>query len=233
MKFNVENEPANENAPPTMEYRLRELLANLEQRTDRLERLHGREGPRRWMAPVLGAGALVLLITLATRSGNVVRIGSVASSLEAGAFLLKDAEGVQRAVLGLGDDGGASLTLSDANGLARLRLSVLPDGSPGVSLLDTGGETRAILGLLADGTTTLVFADGGSVPRGIFALTPDGAARVIFNDRVGRTRTAVGVDKEGEPEVSTIGVARTQADARSEPGDSSGAGDSKRGGSGF
>lgn len=230
MKSNIESEPAN--APPTMEYRIRELRANLEQRIDRLERTHGRETPGGWIGPVLGAAALVLLITFATRPRDVVRIGSVASSLEAGAFLLRDEDGVQRAALGLRDDGGATLTLSDGNGLARLRLAVLPDGSPGVSLLDTDGETRAILGLLADGTTTLVFADGGSVARGIFALTPDGAARVIFNDRDGRTRTAVGVDPQGQPEVSTIDVAGVQAGARSNSTDPSGSGDSERGGGG-
>lgn len=232
MRFLLENEPENENAPPTMEYRFRELRANLEQRLERLEREQGRAGPRRWIGPVLGAVVLVMFITLATRTRDVVRIGSVASSLEAKAFLLKDDEGVQRAALGLRDDGGARLTLSDGNGIARLRLAVLPDGSPGVSLLDTDGETRAILGLLADGTTTLVFADGGSVARGIFALTPDGAARMIFNDQDGRTRTAVGVDTQGEPEVSTIDVAEVQAEARSDSGDTSGSSDSNRGGGG-
>jgi len=230
MKFHLEDERGSENAAPTMEYRLREQLADLEQRLDRLERVPGGGDPRRWIVPVLGAGALILLVALATRSGNYVRIGSVAPSLEAGAFVLKDEEGVQRASLTLLDDGGASLTLSDGNGLARLRLAVLPDGSPGVSLLDTDGETRAILGLLADGTTTLVFADGGSVPRGIFGLTPDGAARILFNDRDGRTRTAVGVDTEGMPEVSTIDAAAVQADARSGSREPSESGDPTRGG---
>ena len=224
MKFTMENEP--ESGPPTMEYQFRELRASLEQRMDRVERVQGHDGPRRWIVPMLAAGALVLLIMLVTGSGDVVRTGSVASSLEAGAFLLKDEEGVQRATLALQDDGGASLTLSDGNGLARLRLAVLPDGSPGVSLLDTDGETRAILGLLEDGTTTLVFADGGSVARGIFALTPDGAARVIFNDADGRTRTAVGVDTQGQPEVSTIDVGDPRAGSRSDSGDSSGSSDS-------
>jgi hypothetical protein len=230
MKFKVENEPTNENAAPTPEYRIRELRASLEQRLDRLEQVQRREGGRRWIGPVLGASALVMLFTMTVRSRNVVRTGSVASSLAAGSFRLEDADGVQRATLGLGDDGGASLTLSDENGHARLRLSVLADGSPGVSLLDTDGETRAILGLLADGTTTLVLADGGSVARAIFALTPDGAARVIFNDRDGQTRTAVGVDTEGKPEVSTIDVARAQPPARSESAGSGSLSDSKHGG---
>lgn len=224
MKFNVDSEQAK--TPPTVEYQFREVRANLEQRIDRLEQTLGRQGPRSWIGPMLGTAAIVLLITLVTRSRDVVKVGSVASSIEAGAFVLKDAEGIQRAALGLRDDGGATLTLSDGNGLARLRLAVLPDGSPGVSLLDTDGETRAILGLLADGTTTLVFADGGSVARGIFALTPDGAARVIFNDRDGRTRTAVGVDTEGQPEVNTMDVARVQVDAGGEPADPGGSGSS-------
>ena len=55
----IENEPANDSAPQTMEYRLRELQSNLEQRMDRLERVPVREGARRWIGPLLGALALV------------------------------------------------------------------------------------------------------------------------------------------------------------------------------
>jgi hypothetical protein len=188
------------------EYRMRELNAGLERRIETLERIEGRHVAGRWIGPVLGGVALFVALIVANRTSGAYHLGTVATRLEANAFTLKDQEGVERASLGLRDDGGASLTLTDGNGRARLRLAVLPDGSPGVSLLDADGESRAILGLLDDGTTTLVFADRGSVARGVFALTPDGAARMIFSDANGVTRTAVGVDGSGQPEVNTIDV---------------------------
>ena len=188
------------------EYRMREMNAGLERRVEALERIEGRHVAGRWVGPVLAGVALFVALIVANRTSDVYHVGTVANSLQASAFTLKDQEGVERASLGLRDDGGASLTLTDQNGRARLRLAVLPDGSPGVSLLDADGESRAILGLLDDGTTTLVFADRGSVARGVFALTPDGAARVIFSDANGITRTAVGVDGTGRPEVNTIEV---------------------------
>lgn len=186
------------------EYRMREMRAGLERRIEELEAQQGRRGFARWMGPVLGGLALVVAVSTAARTRDAIRTGMVAPTVEAGSFVLKDGDGVERAALGLRDDGGTSLTLSDAGGHQRLRVAVLSDGSPGVSLLDQDGETRAILGLLADGTTTLVFADRGSVARGVFALTPDGSARMIFSDPDGVTRTAVGVDGSGEPEINTI-----------------------------
>jgi hypothetical protein len=196
----------NELSTTDAEYRMRELRAGLERRIEELEALQGRRGFSRWVGPLLGGLALVVAVSTSLRTRDAVRAGMVAPTLEAGSFVLKDHDGVERAALGFRDDGGTSLTLSDAGGRQRLRVSVLPDGSPGVSLLDQEGEARAILGLLADGTTTLVFADRGSVARGVFALTPDGASRMVFSDPNGITRTAVGVDGSGQPEINTIAV---------------------------
>lgn len=193
----------NETSPDT-DYRMRELRAGLDRRIEALERLQRRHGLGRWSGPLLGGIALVIAGTVAFRTRDALHDGTVSSNLESEAFVLRDRDGVERATLGLDDDGGAGLTLTDRNGRARLRLSVLADGSPGVSLLDPDGDSRAILGLLPDGTTTLVFADRGSVARSVFAVTPDGAARMIFSDPNGNTRAAVGVDGSGEPEITTI-----------------------------
>lgn len=193
----------NETAPDT-DYRMREIQARLERRIEELESRQRRPATA-WWSPV-GALALLVALIVGFQARGAIHPGTVAPSIAAGSFVLKDVDGVERAALGLRDDGGTSLTLSDAGGHQRLRVAVLPDGSPGVSLLDQDGEARAILGLLADGTTTLVFADGGSVARGVFALTPDGASRVVFSDRDGITRTAVGVDGSGAPEINTIAV---------------------------
>ena len=190
------------------EYQMRELRAGLERRIEELEALQGRRGLGRWVGPLLGGLALVVAVSTSMRTRDVIHAGIVAPAVTAASFVLKDRDGVERAALGLRDDGGTALTLSDASGRQRLRVAVLADGSPGVSLLDPEGETRAILGLLADGTTTLVFADQGSVARGVFALTPDGSSRMVFSDANGITRTAVGVDGSGEPEINTIAVGK-------------------------
>lgn len=188
------------------EYLVREARADLGRRMDAIERASSRQGAARWLGVIFGAVALIAVILVSTRTADAHRLGTVAPTLQAGAFVLKDADGVERATLGIGDDGGAAFALTDADGRVRLKLSVLSDGSPGVTLLDSDGESRAILGLLTDGTTTLVLADRGSIARGVFTLTPDGAARMIFSDPSGQTRTAVGVDASGQPEISTIDV---------------------------
>jgi len=188
------------------EYLVREARADLGRRMDAIERASSRQGAARWLGVIFGTVALIAVIMVSTRTAGAYRLGTVAPTLQAGAFVLKDAEGVERATLGVGEDGGAAFALTDADGRVRLKLSVLSDGSPGVTLLDSEGESRAILGLLSDGTTTLVLADRGSIARGVFTLTPDGAARMLFSDSSGQTRTAVGVDASGQPEISTIDV---------------------------
>jgi len=186
------------------DYRFRELHATLDRRIEALEQqAHQKRG---FLATgLLGAlGAFGLSILCLSQLQDAYFIGDVAPTLEARALILRDSEGLERGVLRTMEDGTVNLSLKDGRTDTRLRLSVLGDGSPGVSLLDGKGDTRAILGLLPDGTTTLVFADDGSVARAVLALTPDGASRIVFSDAMGETRTAVGVDGEGRPEVNTM-----------------------------
>jgi hypothetical protein len=186
------------------DYRLRELQANLDRRLEALER---RTQHRRGLLAVgflAAVGALGLSIFGLGHLRNALMKGEVHPALEARALVLRDAEGMERAALRIGEDGTVSLALRDGDAKARLKLSVLADGSPGVSLLDGNGDTRAILGFLPDGTTTLVFADAGSIARSVLALTPDGASRIVFSDALGDTRAAVGVDGDGRPEVNTM-----------------------------
>ncbi len=201
-----------------MEYRMREARAALERRMDAIESASSRHGAARWLGVIFGAVALITVLLVSTRTAGAYRVGTVAPSLQAASFVLKDTDGVERASLGVGEDGGAAFALTDINGRVRLKLSVLSDGSPGLTLLDNEGETRAILGLLSDGTTTLVLADRGSVARGVFTLTPDGAARMLFSDASGQTRTAVGVDASGQPEINTIDVDDRGESARQDDG---------------
>ena len=61
------------------------------------------------------------------------------------AFLLEDAAGRTRAVLGMGSGGNVSLALTDDVGTPRASLAVAPDGAPSLTLDDREGA-RAVLG---------------------------------------------------------------------------------------
>jgi hypothetical protein len=186
------------------DYRIKEVHATLDRRIEALER-HAQQRRAFGVIGVLGAlSAFGLAAFGMSQIQNAYFTGEVAEALEAKALVLRDADGVERAALRLGEDGTVSLALRDGDANSRVRLSVLEDGSPGVSLLDGNGDTRAILGFLPDGTTTLVFADAGAVARTVLALTPDGASRMVFSDHLGETRAAIGVDGSGRPEVNTI-----------------------------
>ena len=60
-------------------------------------------------------------------------------------FLLKDASGRTRAVLGVSSGGTASLTVTDDAGAARAALSVDAEGSPAL-VLDSHDGARAVVG---------------------------------------------------------------------------------------
>jgi hypothetical protein len=189
------------------EYRIRETQASFQRRIEDLERADRQLWWARWLGPALGGVALLGVLFVLAGGSDAYELGTVAPSLETRELILRDDLGVERGALRISGEGGTTdLTLSDGDGRTRVRVAVLADGSPGVSLLDEEGESRAILGLLPDGTTSLVFADGSAVARAILALTPDGATRIVFTDAEGDTRTAVGVDARGRPEVSTARV---------------------------
>ena len=70
-------------------------------------------------------------------------------------FVVRDASGQRRAILGLDARGaGAELTLHDGTGSPRIRLSTDAAGSPRIVLLDRGGRSRAALRLAGDGSET-------------------------------------------------------------------------------
>ncbi|MEJ2205495.1 MAG: hypothetical protein P8170_15460 [Gemmatimonadota bacterium] len=209
------------------EYRIRESQASFARRVEDLERADRQARAARWLGPALGGVALIGVASLLIGGSDAYQLGTVAPSLETRELIVRDDIGVERAAVRVVDEGGrTNLTLSDGDGRIRVRVAVLPDGSPGVSLLDENGESRAILGLLADGTTSLVFANGDAVARAVLALTPDGATRIVFTDAAGDTRTAVGVDARGQPEVSTARVSGSEesSDSGSESGSESGSG---------
>jgi hypothetical protein len=107
------------------------------------ERLQELQHSNRRLRMTILALALVggALITMAQASPNNSEI------VEARQFVLRDANGNVRAVLGSAPDGAVGLNLDDSSGRTRLTLDVDYAGSPGLDLFDQNGKRRAILAL--------------------------------------------------------------------------------------
>jgi hypothetical protein len=75
-------------------------------------------------------------------------------------FLLQDASGVVRAVLGVNDEGEVLFALNDAQGHTHADISVTADGLPRVELLDSAGNTRAVAFVDEHDSPSLALFDG-------------------------------------------------------------------------
>ncbi|MDX1673634.1 MAG: hypothetical protein R3314_02435 [Longimicrobiales bacterium] len=188
---------------PSVDYRIREVEARLARRLDAAE---SQRVQVKWLARLMGAGvvalliALVFVVTMAAGDHESLTAGS----LHAEELVLRDAAGVTRGRLGIDEDGRVQFSLSDRDGRARMRLAVLGDGSPGLTITDAETRPRAVLGYLPDGTTSLVFADAEGISRAVVGLGPDGSTHALFADRTGQIRTLVGVGADGVPSVSLV-----------------------------
>ena len=112
-------------------------LFQLEERLAELQRYNRR------LIVTIGAFVLVggALITMAQASPNGSEI------VEARQFVLRDASGNVRAVLGSTPEGAVGLNLDDARGRTRLTLDVDYAASPGLDLFDQSGKRRVIISL--------------------------------------------------------------------------------------
>ncbi len=183
------------------DYRIREIEARLDRRVTMLQTQRDR---LRRMVRIMGAACAALVIAAAfVLFGQRGDRALVAHSLLAEEVVLRDADGIVRARLGVDADGRTQFSLSDRDARTRIRLTVLPDGSPGVTLSDADSRPRAVLGYLPDGTTSLVLADARGTSRAVVGLEPDGATHALFADETGAIRTLVGVAANGAPALST------------------------------
>lgn len=191
-------------AEPGSDYPIREIEARLDRRVTALEAQLDR---LRTTVQLMGAGGAAVLIAFAfvLFTGGGDDQSRVTQSLVAQEVVLRDADGIVRARLGMDADGRTQFSLSDRDARARIRLTVLPDGSPGITISDADARPRAVLGYLPDGTTSLVLADAQGTSRAVVGLEPDGATHALFADESGAIRTLVGVAADGVPAVSTRG----------------------------
>jgi hypothetical protein len=179
---------------------IRELEAVLGRRVDELEIENTR---LRRSTSLLAAAALVALaLSIGTTLFVQTSRGRVADVVQARQFVLRDAAGHVRAVIGSTAEGGSRFSMQDRSGRDRLRLTLLADGSPGLSFADPEGRSRAVLAFLPDETVNLVFADRTGRTRAVFGLMPDESSTLVFADRLGETRIGLGVDAGGDAGLS-------------------------------
>ncbi|UCH33451.1 MAG: hypothetical protein JSV65_12845 [Armatimonadota bacterium] len=135
------------------------------------------------------------MLGLAAVFGAVLFVGAVTPQeiVEAEKFVLRDAEGRQRAVLQV-PEWGPCLSLYDAAGTTQVALYI--NGSrPGVRLSDTNGKERAILEV-DEGPLFALFDERGQQRAGIGVQEtgdktwPEGAAFFLF-DADGRPRVTL------------------------------------------
>jgi len=113
-------------------------------------------------------------------------------TIEAEAFVVRDANGQARAMLSMANDepmfalysaegntrvalsvtkGGSGLTINDEAGKPRCGIALLPDGVTELGLTDSAGNLRARLNV-SDEIARLMFADSGGNPRAMLFSNP-------------------------------------------------------------
>jgi hypothetical protein len=106
-----------------------------------------------------------------------------ATTVEAEAFVLRDAAGKQRAALQLSPEGGAALSFFDPAGIGRAALRVDREGSPDLTLLDQAAKVRAMLRVERTGLPGLVFFDQDGKARATLYVVSDGSAVLQLSDK--------------------------------------------------
>ena len=130
----------------------------------------------------LGATALVALFG----AGALGAAPPEKRTLEAQEFVLKDAEGRTRAVLGVLPDGAADLSLLDDAGKAKAWLRVTTEGAASLRLVDRNEKGGILLDFGRADTATLNFVDRTGRPRASMLLAPDGSPGLRLADEGGK-----------------------------------------------
>lgn len=140
---------------------------------------------------------------LAARSLSLLDdTGSVRMELSVGErgdpqVVLRDAAGIDRAVLNL-EDGGPNLMLQDKSGEQRISVGLLPDGRPFLRLFDGERQVRAELSLGANGEPGLGLSDHNGSGGVWIHVGSDGNRGVELLDRQGRLRGELVLNASGE-----------------------------------
>lgn len=106
-----------------------------------------------------------------------------ATTVEAEAFVVRDATGKQRAALHLAPDGGATLSFFDPAGIGRAALRVDREGSPDLTLIDQAAKNRAVLRVERNGSPGLVLFDAAGKPRATLYVVSDGSGLLQLSNQ--------------------------------------------------
>jgi hypothetical protein len=192
------------------------------------------------MAVRKGGALLVLTVISAFAGGFAAQLplgrataraqeADTAPVLRAGAFVVVDAQGRERATLGMGDDGGIGMILKDVEGRRRLALGSPEAADPeklrwvlslhdekgtyrvlvaarddgqgcGLGLWDENGTARFGLGAAATGGGFSLRDASGTVRAGI-GEGPTGVG-ISAGDELGQIRIVMGIGPDGTPSLA-------------------------------
>lgn len=178
---------------------VKELAMTVEERLGKMEQeLAIVKRRNRLLLVVVGlivVGSTVMGLGLAIERTNATAItqSPVQKEIRANAFLLLDADGNPRAILGVDKD-GPMLSMKDEKGKLRAILG-MDKGRSGLFLNDEKGNPRAALAVHKDGSL-LGLNDEKGTPRASLGVDKDGSMLGI-NDEKGNPRAALAVFKDG------------------------------------
>ena len=106
-----------------------------------------------------------------------------ATTVEAEAFVVRDATGKQRAAFHLTPDGGVALSFFDPAGIGRAALRVDREGSPDLTLLDPATKARAVLRVERTGAPGLGLFDPAGNLRAALYVVSDGSGLLQLSNK--------------------------------------------------
>lgn len=122
-----------------------------------------------------------------------------AQVIEAQEFVLTDASGKKRAMLGT-EAGMSFLALLDQNEEARMLFSLEGDGRAKITIHHLETSNWITLGFTEDGSPFLTFGEGEDKTRILLGVGSDGTASVGLSDSDGEeARAILAVTPDGEP----------------------------------
>lgn len=134
-------------------------------------------------------GILILLV-----AGAGLLMGQAmpkVTTVEAEAFIVRDATGKQRAAFHLAPDGGVALSFFDPAGVGRAALRIDREGSPDLTLIDQSAKNRAVLRVERNGAPGLTLFDQAGNPRATLHVVLDGSGLLQLSNKDEKLYTRV------------------------------------------
>ena len=166
-----------------------ELTTNVQQLLKQVEKMQQRQRITNGCALTL-----LLLVGLAAMTGQDTRGNrpNAIKEVRASRFVLVDADGNERAVLGMTPDGGARLSVRGRDGKVSTSVGVDGAGSASLAIVNAEGKAYASLKFFEQ-VPQLILARRPEQPRAGLTVAKDGTARLDLLDARGKLRSSVQV----------------------------------------